>query len=61
MCLKTFQVREKKAGMGQLKTVFVRRASEFLKSYFASLVDLMLNDKIYFSQVLLTIIFPNLI
>ena len=35
----------------KLKTTFVRRASEFLRNYFASLVDFMISDKSYFSQV----------
>ncbi|KAL8166054.1 hypothetical protein V2J09_007553 [Rumex salicifolius] len=43
-------VREKKAEMEKLKTTFVRRASEFLKTYFSSLVEFMLTDKSYFSQ-----------
>lgn len=45
------QVREKKAELEKLKNTFVRRASEFLWNYFASLVDFMINDKSYFSQV----------
>ncbi|PKA48344.1 Exocyst complex component SEC3A [Apostasia shenzhenica] len=43
-------VREKKAELEKLKTTFVRRASEFLRNYFASLVDFMISDKSYFSQ-----------
>lgn len=43
-------VREKKAELEKLKNTFVRRASEFLRNYFASLVDFMINDKSYFSQ-----------
>lgn len=46
------QVREKRAELDKLKTTFVRRASEFLESYFARLVDFMVTDKSYFSQVL---------
>ncbi|KAK8444594.1 hypothetical protein SEVIR_9G163200v4 [Setaria viridis] len=44
-------VREKKAELEKLKTTFVRRASEFLRNYFSSLVDFMISDKSYFSQV----------
>ncbi|ONK74607.1 uncharacterized protein A4U43_C03F8230 [Asparagus officinalis] len=43
-------VREKRAELEKLKNTFVRRASEFLRNYFASLVDFMINDKSYFSQ-----------
>ncbi|KAJ4966816.1 hypothetical protein NE237_018665 [Protea cynaroides] len=43
-------VKEKRAELEKLKTSFVRRASEFLRSYFASLVDFMISDKSYFSQ-----------
>ncbi|KAH9620650.1 hypothetical protein KSS87_006371 [Heliosperma pusillum] len=43
-------VREKKAELQKLKSTFVRRASEFLRNYFASLVDFMIGDKSYFSQ-----------
>ncbi|KNA25794.1 hypothetical protein SOVF_003670 isoform A [Spinacia oleracea] len=43
-------VREKKAEVDKLKSTFVRRASEFLRNYFASLVDFMISDKSYFSQ-----------
>ncbi|XP_038704911.1 exocyst complex component SEC3A-like isoform X2 [Tripterygium wilfordii] len=43
-------VKEKRAELEKLKTTFVRRASEFLRNYFASLVDFMIGDKSYFSQ-----------
>lgn len=43
-------VREKRAELDKLKATFVRRASEFLRNYFASLVDFMISDKSYFSQ-----------
>ncbi|KAJ8762211.1 hypothetical protein K2173_007367 [Erythroxylum novogranatense] len=43
-------VKEKRAELEKLKTTFVRRASEFLGKYFASLVDFMISDKSYFSQ-----------
>ncbi|KAM7517130.1 hypothetical protein LguiA_006713 [Lonicera macranthoides] len=43
-------VKEKKAELEKLKTTFVRKASEFLRNYFSSLVDFMMNDKSYFSQ-----------
>lgn len=32
---------------------FARRATDFLNQYFSSLVDFMMNDKNYFSQVIL--------
>ncbi|KAG2557357.1 hypothetical protein PVAP13_8NG232303 [Panicum virgatum] len=43
-------VREKRAEFVLLKCTFVRRASEFLRNYFPSLIDSMLNDKANFSQ-----------
>lgn len=43
-------VREKRAELEKLKTTFVRSASDFLRDYFASLVDFMISDKTYFSQ-----------
>ncbi|KAJ1265696.1 hypothetical protein BS78_08G095500 [Paspalum vaginatum] len=43
-------VREKRAEFVLLKCTFVRRASEFLRNYFPSLIDSMLNDKGNFSQ-----------
>ncbi|CAL9144944.1 unnamed protein product [Musa hybrid cultivar] len=43
-------IKEKRAELVLIKCTFVRRASEFLRNYFPSLVDLMLNDKNYFSQ-----------
>ncbi|GER37614.1 exocyst complex component sec3A [Striga asiatica] len=43
-------VREKRAELVMLKNTFVKRATEFLRSYFASLVDFMISDKSYFSQ-----------
>ncbi|KAF3786584.1 Exocyst complex component [Nymphaea thermarum] len=46
-------VKERRLELEKLKGVFVRRASEFLRSYFANLVDFMLNDKSYFSQVVI--------
>ncbi|XP_042509013.1 exocyst complex component SEC3A-like isoform X3 [Macadamia integrifolia] len=49
-CANMRAVREKRAELEKLKTTFVRRASEFLRSYFASLVDFMIGDKSYFSQ-----------
>ncbi|TVU51739.1 hypothetical protein EJB05_03181, partial [Eragrostis curvula] len=42
--------REKRAELEKLKTTFVRRASEFLRNYFSSLVAFMLSDKSFFSQ-----------
>ncbi|KAI3409178.1 uncharacterized protein J3R85_019668 [Psidium guajava] len=44
------EVKEKRAELEKLKSIFVRRASEFLRNYFASLVDFMISDKSYFSQ-----------
>ncbi|KAK9129980.1 hypothetical protein Sjap_010467 [Stephania japonica] len=43
-------VKEKRGELEILKATFVRRASEFLRNYFASLVDFMITDKSYFSQ-----------
>nr|KJB59833.1 hypothetical protein B456_009G274500 [Gossypium raimondii] len=43
-------VKEKRAELEKLKATFVRRASGFLKNYFANLVDSMMSDKNYFSQ-----------
>ncbi|XP_015698139.1 exocyst complex component SEC3A-like isoform X2 [Oryza brachyantha] len=43
-------IREKRAEFVLLKCTFVRRASEFLRNYFPSLIDFMLNDKGNFSQ-----------
>ncbi|VFQ99147.1 unnamed protein product [Cuscuta campestris] len=43
-------VKEKQSELDKLKTFFVRRASEFLRNYFSSLVDFMISDKSYFSQ-----------
>ncbi|OIW03452.1 hypothetical protein TanjilG_14677 [Lupinus angustifolius] len=43
-------VKEKRAELEKLKSTFVRRASEFLRNYFSSLVDFMISDKSYFSQ-----------
>ncbi|KAG9150381.1 hypothetical protein Leryth_014560 [Lithospermum erythrorhizon] len=43
-------VREKRSELDKLKTAYVQRAAEFLKRFFSSLVDFMLNDKSFFSQ-----------
>ncbi|KVI06594.1 Exocyst complex, component Exoc1, partial [Cynara cardunculus var. scolymus] len=43
-------VKEKTAELNIIKLTFVRRACEFLRDYFVSLVDSMMNDKSYFSQ-----------
>ncbi|KAG6545685.1 hypothetical protein Mapa_012870 [Marchantia paleacea] len=43
-------VRDKRAELEKLKATFVRRASDFLKTYFSKLVDFMISDKSYFSQ-----------
>lgn len=51
MSVNILQVKEKRAEVDKLKTTFVRRASEFLRNYFSSLVDFMMSDKSYFSQV----------
>lgn len=50
--MELIQIKEKHSELEKLKNTFVRRATEFLANYFANLVDLMLNDKSYFSQVL---------
>ncbi|PKA56641.1 Exocyst complex component SEC3A [Apostasia shenzhenica] len=43
-------VKEKRAELEKIKCTFVQQASEFLRNYFASLVDFMINEKSYFSQ-----------
>ncbi|GAB2265212.1 Exocyst complex component S3A [Dionaea muscipula] len=43
-------VKEKKAELDKLRSTFARRASEFLRNYFGSLVESMTNDKSFFSQ-----------
>lgn len=43
-------VREKHAELGNLKDVFLSRATQFLSNYFSSVVESMLNDKSAFSQ-----------
>ncbi|KAL2459101.1 Exocyst complex component SEC3A [Forsythia ovata] len=43
-------VKEKWAELDRMKNNFAKRASEFLRNYFASLVDFMISDKSYFSQ-----------
>ncbi|WOL19572.1 hypothetical protein Cni_G28374 [Canna indica] len=43
-------IKDKRAELEKLKSTFVRRASEFLRNYFSSLVDFMISDKSYFSQ-----------
>lgn len=52
LLLISLQVKEKRAEFVLLKCTFVRRASEFLRNYFPSLIDFMINDKSYFSQVM---------
>ncbi|KVH93634.1 Tetratricopeptide, MLP1/MLP2-like protein, partial [Cynara cardunculus var. scolymus] len=43
-------VKEKRAELDIIKLTSVRRACEFLRDYFVSLVDSMMSDKSYFSQ-----------
>ncbi|XP_027354856.1 exocyst complex component SEC3A-like [Abrus precatorius] len=43
-------VKEKRGELQIIKSTFVGRASEYVRSYFATFVDFMLNDKNYFSQ-----------
>ncbi|KAK7401116.1 hypothetical protein VNO78_12431 [Psophocarpus tetragonolobus] len=43
-------VKEKRGELQIIKSTFVGKASEYLRSYFASFVEFMLNDKNYFSQ-----------
>ncbi|RDX80892.1 Exocyst complex component SEC3A, partial [Mucuna pruriens] len=43
-------VKEKRGELQIIKSTFVGKASEYLRSHFASFVDFMLNDKNYFSQ-----------
>ncbi|KAK7281202.1 hypothetical protein RIF29_08976 [Crotalaria pallida] len=47
---KTRAVKEKRGELQILKSTFVRKASEFLRNYFASFTEFMMNDKSYFSQ-----------
>lgn len=49
------QVKDKRIELEKLKSTFVRRASDFLRKYFSSVVDFMISDKTYFSQVILDI------
>ncbi|XP_024635266.1 exocyst complex component SEC3A isoform X2 [Medicago truncatula] len=42
--------KEKRGELQIIKSTFVRRVSEFLRNYFATFVDFMMNDKNYFSQ-----------
>ncbi|XP_047947561.1 exocyst complex component SEC3A-like isoform X4 [Salvia hispanica] len=44
-------VKEKHSELENMKSTYAQRACEFLKKYFTGLVDFMLNDKTYFSQV----------
>ncbi|KAF3333842.1 roothairless 1 [Carex littledalei] len=43
-------VRERHQELEKLKAVFVKRAMDFLRNYFSTLADFMLNDKNYFAQ-----------
>ncbi|KAJ7570160.1 hypothetical protein O6H91_01G108600 [Diphasiastrum complanatum] len=43
-------VKDKRTELEKLKSTFLRRASDFLRNYFSSLVDFMITDKTYFSQ-----------
>ncbi|KAK7283334.1 hypothetical protein RIF29_12778 [Crotalaria pallida] len=43
-------VKEKRGELQILKSTFVRKASEFLRNYFAGFTEFMMNDKSYFSQ-----------
>jgi len=45
------QVKEKRGELQIIKSTFVGKASEYMRNYFATFVDFMLNDKNYFSQV----------
>lgn len=45
------QVKERKGELEILKSNFIHCASGFLRNTFVNLVDFMLNDKNYFSQV----------
>ncbi|KAJ7570161.1 hypothetical protein O6H91_01G108600 [Diphasiastrum complanatum] len=44
------EVKDKRTELEKLKSTFLRRASDFLRNYFSSLVDFMITDKTYFSQ-----------
>lgn len=52
------QVKDKRAELEKKKNAFVRRASEFLRNYFSSLVDFMISDNGYFSQVWMLVYHP---
>ncbi|XP_017434312.1 exocyst complex component SEC3A isoform X2 [Vigna angularis] len=43
-------VKEKRGELQIIKSTFVGKASEYMRNYFATFVDFMLNDKNYFSQ-----------
>ncbi|KAJ3674389.1 hypothetical protein LUZ60_005005 [Juncus effusus] len=43
-------VRERREELEKLKIIFVKRATDFLRNYFATLADFMLTDKTYFTQ-----------
>lgn len=45
------QVKERRGELEILKSNFIHGASAYLRNYFADLVDTMLDDKNYFSQV----------
>ncbi|GAU14340.1 hypothetical protein TSUD_309000 [Trifolium subterraneum] len=42
--------KEKRGELQIIKSIFVTKVSEFLRNYFATFVDFMMNDKSYFSQ-----------
>ncbi|CAJ2643115.1 exocyst complex component SEC3A-like isoform X2 [Trifolium pratense] len=43
--------KEKRGELQIIKSIFVTKVSEFLRNYFATFVDFLMNDKSYFSQV----------
>lgn len=45
------QVKEKRAQLEKLRSTFARRASEYLRNYFDMMVEFMLNEKSFFSEV----------
>ncbi|PNY03749.1 exocyst complex component sec3a-like protein [Trifolium pratense] len=42
--------KEKRGELQIIKSIFVTKVSEFLRNYFATFVDFLMNDKSYFSQ-----------
>lgn len=45
------QVKERRAQLEKLRVTFARRASEYLRNYFDTMVDFLINEKSFFSEV----------